>query len=622
MNVTYLQSNVDSLIEHMRNHGYSISSLKACKSTSNYIISLSAELSWTSYDDVRSWCSNNEGFSDQYRKNLQFTINILEMFDERHKLPIHPADPGQMQLSLHSAGQLNLFPLQQRMDKFEQSLNDKSFRKEYIKCIKATAVKIIIAARTLSWDTFQDIRDYYNSSDRSPTTKQRHILAINKMEAFIHNGKVPCHRNAAHCIGDAVPSLGKLDLFSLKDCLPELQQYMEEQGYSAGYIRRVIIKTERIIVLSGRVEWDSYQDVMNWFDGQDYGRGFLGEIHTIIRLISAFHLFNIFPDNRETQHPLWPRENGYQKLIPEYKSIVDYGCDTQTGRALKPSSVDRARHEAVAFFSVMQSKGYHTLEEIHEKDVLDFFHYGMSDRHRTKIPGLSLFMRDCIPLSPVEFRRIDSLLPITHTSRKTVQYLTAEECTAFQETLMDMENDLSLKQRAIGTLFFYNGIRSSDVANLNLDSIDLQKSRISFTQVKTGVPVVLPLLPVVGNAIYDYCTMERPVSDSPYLFLGDDAPHHRMSAGSLWWVVTKIMDRAKIRQNPGDRRGAHIFRHHVTTAMVENNVPAPVISATLGHTSPKSLDAYLSADITHLRECALSLEGYSISKEVFDNATV
>ena len=94
-------------------------------------------------------------------------------------------------------------------------------------------------------------------------------------------------------------------------------------------------------------------------------------------------------------------------------------------------------------------------------------------------------MRECIPLSPVELRRIDSLLPITHTFRKTIQYLKAEESKSVQYALEDMDNDLSLKQRAIGTLFFYNGMRSSDVANLKLDSIDLKRQIISFTQVKT-----------------------------------------------------------------------------------------------------------------------------------------
>lgn len=113
--------------------------------------------------------------------------------------------------------------------------------------------------------------------------------------------------------------------------------------------------------------------------------------------------------------------------------------------------------------------------------------------------------------------------------------------------------------------------------------------------------------------------MERPESDSPYLFLGDQAPYHPMKPGSMGWIVTKIMDRANIRQNQGDRRGTHIFRHRAATVMAENNIPAPVISATLGHTSLKSLDAYLSADIVHLRECALDIGKYPMAEEVFDH---
>lgn len=185
-----------------------------------------------------------------------------------------------------------------------------------------------------------------------------------------------------------------------------------------------------------------------------------------------------------------------------------------------------------------------------------------------------------------------------------------------------MENDLSLKQRAIGTILFYTGMRASDIANLKTDSADLGKGLLHFTQVKTGEPVTLPLLPVVGNAIYDYCSMERPLSDSPSIFLGRNAPFHSITAASIGYIVGKIMDRAQIRMNPGDRRGSHLFRHLAATTMAENNVPAPVISAVLGQTCPKSLDSYLSADLVHLKECAIGLGKFAIPKEVFDCVNV
>ena len=618
MNVLYLKEHVESLIEYMRSNGYSASYIKTCRSTSNHIIRLADDLSWTSYNDVRTWFSENGAFSDMYRENIKFAINVLEQFDETQTLPVHPVNPQVLTSVLHSIGELDLFPLQERMNEFIQELKNKGHQPEYIKSIRAAASKIIIMSRTVPWNTFQEIREYYQYLDKSDNTKRVFRLAISKMEAFLTSGKIPRHRNSPHCIEDARPSLGKLDLYELKERLPELQEYMEGNQYSKKYIKRTILTIERIIVHAGKVSWDSYQDVIDWYDSQDYGPGSPSDIHTVIRLMSAFHLYNIYPNNRAEQHPLWPRKNMYQDLIPEFKDIVDYGCSVQETRGLKKSSIDRARAEATAFFSVMQSKGITSIENISETAVLEFFHHGAVEKHRTKIPGLSLFMRDCSPLNSEEFHRIDSLLPIAHAVRKNVQYLKADESRAFRDALTDMDNDLSLKQRAVGTIFFYNGMRSSDVANLRLDSIDLKRQLISFTQVKTGVPVVLPLLPVVGNAIYDYCTLERPVSDSPFLFLGDLAPHNPLGSSALSWIVSKIMKLANIRQDQNDRQGTHIFRHRAATVMAENNVPAPVISSTLGHTSPKSLDAYLSADITHLRECAIDLGSYAMKEEVFD----
>ena len=77
------------------------------------------------------------------------------------------------------------------------------------------------------------------------------------MEDFLNSGKVSCHRNAPHCIEDATPSLGALNLLELKNRLPELQQYMEDNQYTAPYIRKVILKAEKIIVLSGKIVWNT-----------------------------------------------------------------------------------------------------------------------------------------------------------------------------------------------------------------------------------------------------------------------------------------------------------------------------------------------------------------------------
>lgn len=618
MDVTYLQNNADTLIEHMRMDGYSKTFIKCCHSAVNHVIRESQQQAWSSYDDAREWFASTDQFSEITRHNFRFAVNIIEKFDVMHEFPHHPVDCYQLTRSCHSAGELDLLPVQERMDEFEQALIDKGHRPEYIKSIKSIAAKIIINARVNCWNSFQDIRDYYENSSLSDFSKQMHRITIRKMENFLNYGKAPSHRNSPHCIEDARPSLGELDLYQLKEKLPELEQYMNEHQYSHNYVRRVVLRIERIIVMAGRIEWNSYQDVLDWFQTQDFGDAFVTETRTIIRIMSAWQLYDTFPNNCETHHPLWPRKNSYDKLNPAFKDVVDFGCSVQEKRGLKESSVRRAKFEATSFFLAMQDQGCQRIEDISESAVIHYLRTGTSNNGRTKLPGLSLFMRDCIPQNPYEYRRIYGLIPIKYGARKTIQFLTVEESMAFQSALEDLSNTLSLKQRAIGTLLFYTGMRSCDVANLQLESIDLQNGILQFTQIKTGVAVRLPLLPVVGNAIYDYCTMERPSSDSPFLFLGEFAPHHPITSKAIPWVVSKIMDLAGIRTGKGDRRGTHLFRHRVATVMAENNVPAPVISATLGQTNPKSLDSYLSADITHLRECSLSIKEYAIREEVFD----
>ncbi|ETR69183.1 MAG: hypothetical protein OMM_09824 [Candidatus Magnetoglobus multicellularis str. Araruama] len=77
------------------------------------------------------------------------------------------------------------------------------------------------------------------------------------------------------------------------------------------------------------------------------------------------------------------------------------------------------------------------------------------------------------------------------------------------------------------------------------------------------------------------------------------------------------MKAANIRQSKGDRKGFHIFRHHLATALLGNGISQPVISSTLGHTSPDSLEPYLSADFSHLKDCSISIESFPMKKEVF-----
>ena len=186
-----------------------------------------------------------------------------------------------------------------------------------------------------------------------------------------------------------------------------------------------------------------------------------------------------------------------------------------------------------------------------------------------------------------------------------------------RDTIDNPLSKLSHRDRAIGMLLLHTGLRGCDIAALEIDSVNWTSETLLIIQQKTEIPLELPLMPIVGNAIYDYVTTERPYSDYRFLFLSNPRPFTPLASRSIGSIVTKIFRVVGIRQDKGVRKGTHIFRHHLASSLMGNGIPQPIISRTLGHTSPGSLEPYLRADFVHLKECALSIEKFPVAEEVF-----
>lgn len=77
------------------------------------------------------------------------------------------------------------------------------------------------------------------------------------------------------------------------------------------------------------------------------------------------------------------------------------------------------------------------------------------------------------------------------------------------------------------------GLRSSDIINLELSSIDWRNKTIAIVQQKNRIPLTLPILTDVGNALSDYILNARPQSSLPYVFLRCQSPHTKLSPFQL-----------------------------------------------------------------------------------------
>ena len=411
-----------------------------------------------------------------------------------------------------------------------------------------------------------------------------------------------------------------MDLENLRNNYLKLISYMEGYGYSKAYVERVRQEINRILSKSDSTGWSSYTDIYLEYENKSCSKNYLRERLAILGIIESFDIDGQYPNGRKRQRIV--KRGIYHLLQPDFKAVIDFYREVEKRRGMKESSIYCESHSAASFLLMLQQSGADTFEKITEEAVISVFlaEDGTPRRSYAYKKNIAAVFRAYIPEAPEISNKILAYLPELRQNRKNIQYLEPDEAVLIKQALKSRESGLSLRDRAIGTLAFYTGMRCCDIAGLTANNIDWDNELISIRQQKTNAPLELPLSITVGNAIYDYLAGERPEVSCEYIFISELRPYKRLSERSIGSISYKIMKAACVRQNVGDRKGFHIFRHRVATELLGSGIPQPVISKVLGHTSPESLDAYLSADFRHLKECALSIEQFPMPKGVFADA--
>jgi site-specific recombinase XerD len=150
------------------------------------------------------------------------------------------------------------------------------------------------------------------------------------------------------------------------------------------------------------------------------------------------------------------------------------------------------------------------------------------------------------------------------------------------------------------------GLRSSEVALLELDDIDWNAGQLSVRG-KSGRRSELPLPAEVGKAIAAYLRRGRPQSNTRRVFLRTRAPIGGFRGPSgVGSIVRHCLQRAGL-QAPS--YGAHQFRHGLATEMLRQGASLGEIGELLGHQSPETTKIYIKVDLDALRTLALPWPG-------------
>jgi len=180
---------------------------------------------------------------------------------------------------------------------------------------------------------------------------------------------------------------------------------------------------------------------------------------------------------------------------------------------------------------------------------------------------------------------------------------------------IDRSSPMGKRDYTIILIAYKLGLRSIDIRRLMFSEIHWEKNTIELTMKKTGKNIVLPLLEDVGEALIDYIRFGRPVSDNNVVFLRHISPIKPISAPGMTTIVKRYANKAGINSAPGRSRGPHAMRSALASALLAENVPLPIISEILGHSSTCTTGNYLKIDIKQLRNCSLDVPGFDSNVE-------
>jgi integrase/recombinase XerD len=167
---------------------------------------------------------------------------------------------------------------------------------------------------------------------------------------------------------------------------------------------------------------------------------------------------------------------------------------------------------------------------------------------------------------------------------------------------IDKSTPNGARDYAIMVLMMAYGLRGVSVAELLLDDIDWQHSRIRIRAQKGGKEVVLPLMDSVGDALIHYLRHRFDKTPFREVFLTVKAPVRPLNSLVISRLVRNYMHKAGVKMAGA---GSRTLRHSWAIRALANDSPIKSIADVLGHRYIDTTFIYAKADLKTLREVAM-----------------
>lgn len=379
--------------------------------------------------------------------------------------------------------------------------------------------------------------------------------------------------------------------------IQSLMQLLEEQGYSAAVLARNRRISEVMRDFLRKNKSDSY--------AEDTGKAFVEfckthDVSTETRnnAVLFTQRLNAVLEGEKIPISLMPEE---KYVLPDgLKILLDHYHADCMNRGLKESTTRINVQQSRLFLHQLFHNGCTGVDQINSKVVGTAV---LAMKSSSYIPRVKTFLRFLFDHGHTD-KDFAYIVPGYRIPQPVPSVYSEDELSKIEEAAL-LGNPLGRRDYAIVLLASRLGLRSGDIAALTFDAIDYGAGLIRITQQKTDMGLELPLLPEIREAIASYISGERPVSDSPYIFLTPRAPYQHISAKAIGKRVAKALGRTGI--DIGNRkRGAHSLRASLASSMVNDGIPYEAVRKTLGHSDLNSTKCYARLDLEQLRPYTLS----------------
>jgi site-specific recombinase XerD len=167
----------------------------------------------------------------------------------------------------------------------------------------------------------------------------------------------------------------------------------------------------------------------------------------------------------------------------------------------------------------------------------------------------------------------------------------------------DRSTPVGARNFAIMTLVARLGLRSIEVARLELDDVDWRQGEV-LIRGKARRLDRMPLPADVGDALAAYLTDARPLSRCRQVFLTGRAPRRGIPAALVGDVVERACTQAGL-----PHVGPHRMRHALATELLASGVALSDISQVLRHRDLATTAIYAKVDLASLRHVARDWPG-------------